>query len=445
MPEKTDNINHPLGSFAGKFQSEESLKAAAIEESTSEKRIAGDTPDNIPYLSPRTIHAPALLLDKTLRIAWQNQAADSRIWHFAKSNGAGMPARPHLFDRIFDPQFQRKVKNWRQCLIFFIQQALMLMSKEDLLQVITERGDQQRDMIEAILVDIEPPAEKDAFSTRLRQILRDGVVLTYWVVVTTFDQGRLIVFESSSETQGDSRGEIAAELAQRMEMIRQHPHPVKMSLYVLGARLNQANTLRTEMLDEEYSRLLNRIWQSSIETVAQYSGIFCSYNGDGFLSLFIPADESEENPLHIIQCALELKSRMSEIGREWKIRKGWLHDIELNIGITSGNEYMVSIPTFLGDNVMPLGDTLQLSGCLSVLASSGQIWTTKELINRLAPNDLRQLRFGIFRKDDHRQVFVAKCFSRIRDLINISEVPFDISGDLGATAVTQIFDRQGHG
>jgi class 3 adenylate cyclase len=96
----------------------------------------------------------------------------------------------------------------------------------------------------------------------------------------------------------------------------------------------------------------------------------------------------------------------------------------------------------LGDALTTFGKTLRIASCLSDLSNQGQIWTTKELINRLPVKSMNNLRFGVFRTDNNRQVFVSRCFSRIRDLSGVSTSKEDAIGELGAVAVTQLFDRQ---
>lgn len=232
---------------------------------------------------------------------------------------------------------------------------------------------------------------------------------------------------------------------QKFEQVRQHPQPVQMAFDVMVARLNNADTLRAEMLDEEFGRLASRLVKTAISTLAPYGALVYPYGVFGFVIFFLPDDGSGHHPMQTIQAALDLKARMIELGREWKIRKGWLHNLELNIGINSGNELIMALPTARGDNLMPLGDAQTVAAGLSELAVNGQIWTTKTLINQVPPGELKHLRFGIFRGESDRQVFVSRCFSRIRDLSGGGRVRCDVESDLGAQAVTQIFDRQGHG
>lgn len=441
-----DSTIHPLDSIASKFDTakKDPTSKDVMTDTNPSNQMPG-SPNGVPALSPKSIQAPVILLDHELRIVWQNNAAISQIWLSHDPSSKDISPETTVFDLLFDSLYQRKVDNWRQWMAFFVRQAKTLSSSDKLDQLIAQRQGEQAAILQALVSDIGPSPERSASSSRLRQIQVDGLSSTFWVVTTDFEEGRLLVFETSSNEATDLTMVKAVDLEQRMEMVRQHLHPARMPIYVLAARLNNAVTLRTEMLAEGYCRLIDRLWRMAIETIEQYNGIISQYIGDSIFGLFLPVSDKEDNPLHVIQCALEIKSRMVELGREWKIRKGWLHDIELNMGINAGDELLGMARSSLSDNLIPLGDTLHLASCLSDLATNGQIWTTKELINKLPVKELHKLRFGIFRNDANRQVFVANCFSRIRDLADVTELPQGISADNGALAVTQIFDRQGQG
>ncbi len=433
MVEQIDRTRHPLDSIASKFDPDpnpDSQQADVIENQSP-----------VPALSPQSIQSPVLLFDRKLRVVWRNKTAGTHIWHDTSSAHNGSEAA-NIFDLIFSSHFQKRVHNWRQWAAFFLEQAYTLVAGDDLDNLIAQRDQPQRQVLQAILADFQSPPQRSAYSSRLRLIHADGMAMTYWVVALNFDQGRLLVFEPSSEKRQETTTLKGDDVESAMELVGQHNQPVKLSFYVLSTRLDKADTIRTEMLADEYSRLLNRLCHKSIEIIEQHGGIFGQNPGHGLLGYFLPANEAANNPLRVIDCALELKSQMVELGREWKIRKGWLHDIELNIGISSGNEYVGTVHSSFGDNLLTFGDSLQFATCLSELANNGQIWTTKDLINQIPQKELRHLRFGIFRDDNLRKIFIAKCFSRIKDLSGIAELSVDISGDIGTLAVTQIFDRQ---
>lgn len=218
--------------------------------------------------------------------------------------------------------------------------------------------------------------------------------------------------------------------------------PAKRAVCVLSAALDDAETLRTEMLDDEFSELLLRVWQTSSETLEENGGFIGQFGTMMFMGYFLAGDECAQAPSNAIRCALELKQRMSHLGREWKIRKSWLHDIALNIGIHFGTELMASVASATGKHLLALGQTVELASQLSKIAMDGQIWATKKFVQRLPEEDLKHLRFGIFRSESQRKIFIPRCFSQIKDL-PVSEGPAQpYKTAFASQAVTQIFDRQ---
>jgi adenylate cyclase len=394
-----------------------------------------------PTLSPSSIKAPALLIDRKLKVVWQNKAAGTELWHLTAGRSR-ISAGMDIFDLLLDPEFQSKVTNWRQWTAFFVQHAIGLASIEYVKEQVAKRDEREHEVLQSMLDEPALSYSRDVFSGRLRQVHANGMIASYWVVATDFTEGRLLVFDNASSAAAETGMARAAEIEQRLETVRQHPQPVQMPIHILAARLNNSETLQTEMLSEEYSRLLQRLWHSAIEIIENFGGIFGPHTNSGLLGFFVPVAHAEYNPMHVIECALELKTKMVELGREWKIRKGWLHELELNIGIHSADELLGTVRSSLGDGLATFGRTLRIATRLSDLSPQGQIWVTKELINRLAPKAMKNLRFGVFRTDNNRQVFVSRCFSRIRDLSTLPPLKDDLDAELGAVAVTQLFDRQ---
>ncbi len=439
MIEHATPKGHPLENIVRKFSppgNDSEFESAARETQTSR------TPEPaLPTLSPQSIKSPALLIDRQLKLVWQNQAARKELWHLPPGQGRAGTATD-IFDLLLDPAFQSKVNNWRQWAAFFVQHALGMAPLEFVREQIAKRDDREREVLQSMLNEPTLSYARDVFSGRLRQVHSSGLIASYWVVATDFSEGRLLVFDSATAAAAETGMARAADIEQRIEAVRQHSQPVQMPVHILAAQLNYADTLQTEMISEEYSRLLQRIWQSGIEIIENYGGIFGPYTNSGLLGYFVPVGQSEHSPMHVIECALELKSRMLELGREWKIRKGWLHAIELNIGIHSTEDLLGTVRSSLGDGLTTFGSTLRVATCLSGLSNQGQIWVTKELINRLPLKDMTNLRFGVFRTDNNRQVFVSRCFSRIRDLNNVPPLGGEMDAELGAVAVTQLFDSQ---
>jgi hypothetical protein len=97
------------------------------------------------------------------------------------------------------------------------------------------------------------------------------------------------------------------------------------------------------------------------------------------------------------------------------------------------------MPTALGERLLVQSNAL--FECMQVcrLAADGQIWATKEFVCQMAPEEQEKLRFGIFRKDNQRQVLVNNSFSHLMDLPFHGMDPTENHARAERLAVTQIF------
>ena len=62
---------------------------------------------------------------------WQNDKAKTQIWHQTAIDDF-LNDEMDVFDIILASQFQNTVNNWRQWVAFFIQQALAMVSIDEL-------------------------------------------------------------------------------------------------------------------------------------------------------------------------------------------------------------------------------------------------------------------------------------------------------------------------
>lgn len=405
----------------------------------NESEVPNISPD--PKLSLEGIQSPALLIDHELRIVWQNQPARTRIWH--KSAGSSNNGSNHstMFDPVFDPGFQNKVDNWRQWVGFLLRHARGLADNHVLDRLLERRSERQLDVIKAMLTESDPFPDGQATSHMIQQVMQDNVVVNFSVVTTDFNEGRLFIF-NSLHPSGSGKEQVGiSAVEQSLKMIRQHPQPIKIPLFAMAVRLNGADVLKAELLEDDYTELLSRLWQIWIETIERFGGIIGRYSSSGLSAFFSPVLNSDENPAQVIACALELRKQMADIGREWKIRKGWLHEIELIIGIHGGEDHVGAIHSVLGESLLSYGNTLEVAGLLTQIAQKGQIVASKFVISQLPQNELKKLKFGIFRQENQRQVYIANCFSRLNDLPWIAGCSLPIGPDLAGLPVTEVFDR----
>ena len=398
-------------------------------------------------LSLKEIKSPALMIDRKLRVVWQNEQSRDEIWHNAPDAHNGN-STPLIFDLLFGPQFQRTVDNWRLWLSYFMQNIIDILPRDTLEMRIAHLAANQKSIVGALIERLlSEPGRPGMSSSRLRQTLSNGEIRLFRALSLDFNQGRLFAFEPAVTDTSPGPLWRSHDMEQRFEMIGRQPNPIRVPYCVLCATLSQAASLKTELLSLEYCRLISDICKRCISVAERFGGVFGRHSDNGFSIYFLPAEEYEvDNSSNAITCALELKAQMAEFSREWKIRKSWPNDIELNMGIHRENEYAGIVTTSLGDSLTSFGNALNTAADLSRLAQNGQIWVTKALIDDMPASDRNYLSFGIHGADTHRRPALRQnSFSRVQDLPGMIDLSNGIYGGIGSIVVTQLFGLKAPG
>lgn len=215
--------------------------------------------------------------------------------------------------------------------------------------------------------------------------------------------------------------------------------PTLFSFSVLAAELENATKICAELPPEEYFSLIGRVWKSTAFIFKKYFGIYGKHTGNGMIFYFL-RDRDSSYLMNAIVCALELREMMKKMSHEWKMNKGCLEDLYLNIGISEGQEFIGTIAAAPAVEFISLGDSVHSARRLSELACSGSVWTTKNLLNRLDEKDRKQIRYGIYRMKQNRDILVENVFSRVMDLIPQDSLKYSKYVDIGTLPVTEIQD-----
>ena len=393
-------------------------------------------------LNADDIDHPAIVIDSRLRVVWCNTAAADKIWHHCIKDNNGA-SKPDLFALLFDPKFRQTVDNWRSWLAFFVEQFKSVIPSKTFRHCIAQMAPAKKDILSSLLNTYpeEPASAHSLYSGIVRQLLATGEVVAFHAVATNFKAGRLIVFEpvKTDPSQGD--GFRKHRIEHRIRNIARHPNPVQMPLCILSAELDQPEVLKLETLDGEYSAMTSAIWNKCIVILETYGGIFGKHSDTGFYGHFLPGDEFENNVQSIIECSLEIKTQVAELSREYKLRRAWSHDIELNMGLHKEQAYVGALSSSAGDTLSGFGVGLRLATRLSSLACGGQILATKSLFDQMPADVLSRLRFGTYRRETGRRgAFVPKCFSDIGAFSDSANYSAVLQEELKGVGVTQVFD-----
>jgi len=381
------------------------------------------------------IETPAYLLNYQFEIEWINRAAEEKIFNQSVRLIKDTELR-NIFRLFFNLKFHDNIQNWENLFDFH---AAFLKSKfsRDLVEKLYQGISESEVSFLKKAYDRVLSLPKQVINQNLITITRqDGSKEPYRLYTTFFREGLFFLYvPSDSLFEGiteflSNRGQVIKELLhQRMSTL--------VYFCVLVADLQDSVRICAELPPEEYFELINLIWKTMEESFKKYYGIYGKHVGDGIVYYFLK-ERGSNYIMNAINCAMEVKEKMEKLSIEWKIRKKWANELYLNIGINEGQEYISAIHASISIEFTALGDTINYAARLSDLAQYGSIFTTKNLMNKLKEEDRKNIRFGVKRKLQDREVFIENTFSRVIDLVNGDDMRRGKFMDITALPVTEI-------
>jgi len=399
--------------------------------------LAGHNSNEYLSLTLDIIDSPAFLINHNFEIEWINHKAEKHLFKRPVSKIPDLESR-NIFKMFLDPEFQAHIKNWDELAGFHMAFLKSKLTRSSLSTIFQDISDREISILEEIYDKCDSKGSSIQNSP-LDFVMRDNSKKPYQIYSMLFREGVFFIYVEDGVSYN-----IEKLVSDRTKIINGLLHqrmPSLVSLCVLVADLENSVKISAELLPEEYFELINQVWATLTSSFDKYDGIYGKHTGDGMLYYFIKKPGSDYL-MNSINCALELKEKMKKFSDEWKIRKGWLNDILLNIGINEGQEFLGTIRSSSNIELTALGDSINYAGRLSDFARSGSIWTTKNLISKLDPKEIEKILFGIYRKKDGRELFIQNSFSRIIDLVDINDPNYKKNIDIAMLPVTEVLGRR---
>jgi class 3 adenylate cyclase len=232
-------------------------------------------------------------------------------------------------------------------------------------------------------------------------------------------------------------------LARRDEVIRsllRKRLPVLTDLAVMVADLQNSVKICSELPPEEYFELINEICSAMSPVFRKYFGTHGKHAGDGLLYYFFPQPDSNYI-FNALRCAREIRSEMQKISKAWQIRKNWLNELYLNIGLTEGQEWLGTFQTETSVEFVVLGDSINQASRISDFARFGAIWATKSFMGKLSTEERLKVRFGVTRSTpEGREVFVSSSYATVSALVSLESARNDKLRDIATLPVTEVVE-----
>lgn len=376
---------------------------------------------------------PAYMLNPNFELTWLNEHARTQLFGGLSSLPATSEERG-LF-RLLAARDCWDI--WQDLLDFHLGLAKGRLSPNGLGQlcqgVPVELSNQLQQRLKQVSeISVRPVAEAAISLTDAT-----GMYQPYKAYASFFREGIFIAYVPDN-SQSDSLLDL---LARRDEVIRgllKRRLPVLTPLAVLVADLQSSVKICSELPPEEYFELINEIWTIMGPVFRKYHASCGKHVGDGLVYYFFPQPDSDYLA-NAIACAQEISHEMQKLSKAWQLRKNWLNELYLNIGITEGQEWLGTFQTSTSVEFVVLGDTINQAARISDLARHGAIWATKSLIGKLSGDDRQKIRYGVRRRaPDGRDMFVPASFCMVSSLLEQDGTRLEKLNDIATLVVTEI-------
>jgi len=391
-------------------------------------------PDLSMPLSLDNLEHPAYMLNYNMELVWYNEPARTRLFGFSI-----LPSQSRercLFNLLSRPDARLTIQDQRALAAMNLQFALRKVTRSSLEKLLEASAPDLLDVLSG-LEPIELNNQQPIAESTLQQTPSPQQTVFYRAYAVYFREGILMVM--SPET--DRRDDLLDFLKRRDNVINtllQRHLPVLTPLAVLVADLQNSVRICSELAPHEYFELINQIWNTMGPILRKYGGTHGKHAGDGIVYYFFPQPESNYL-FNTIACAMELKEAMRQISSDWQYRKRWFTELQLNIGLHEGQEWLGTFQSANHIEFVVLGDTINQASRLSDFARQGSIWATKSLVSRLTPDERSRIEFGINRaSQEYGDRFVPASYAQIDSLIPVSQDKYEKLRDIAQLSVTEI-------
>ncbi|NPC54146.1 adenylate/guanylate cyclase domain-containing protein [Caenimonas soli] len=399
---------------------------------------AGQRPGGaMPSLSFGETAHPAYLVNSRFEVVWLNEAAGSAAW----PNFVPMPSQA-----VSHGVFPYLLKGQSQSLAVAAESRQAILRLH--LGLARQRGASLSELCREVSRDdmlvmerLYSEAEPFEFPLVVRTPViasRPGAANPLFLYALNFREGILFIY-----VPGDAGLlEVSTLLAPSVQSVGDAGHrqaPALTQVAVLAAELQQASRLWSELPPEEYFELINEIWLTVDPIFKRHQGASGKHPGEGMVCYFLPRPGSS-HLLNALLAAQQVREAMRRVSKQWQLRKGWTTELYMNIGIDEGQEWHGTLRPGSREFTV-LGNAVDQALGISNIAKRGAIWVTRNLVGRLRADERRRLQYGVRRLDkEGRDTVVASTFTRVGNLVDMTEPGSEALGAIARLPITEIFE-----
>ena len=399
----------------------------AQKSATGERRSLQLTLDDVPH--------SAYMVNSNFELSWYNESARQHVFGF-NTPPPGSESR-NIFLMLLDASGGKSPAHVNELLRLHVVLAKARLSKASMLGIVKTPDQRLAALIDEVYDGVDSATEQTVIEVPFTLDGVSGGAGSWLVYGIYFREGILIVHIPS----GQADPGLLEFLARRDSLIRnllRKRLPVLTPLSVMVADLQQSVKICSELPPEEYFELINEIWSTMAPLYRKYFGTHGKHVGDGMVYYFFPQPHGSYI-FNTLACAHEIKLEMRQISARWQQRKNWLNELQLNIGLHEGQEWLGTFQSATSVEFAVLGDTINHAARLSDFARHGTIWATKNFVSKLTAEERSRVEYGITRRDaGDREHFVMSSYSQIGALVDLGSERHVKLRDISTLPVTEI-------
>lgn len=399
-------------------------------------REARSSPPQFPRLTIADVDYPLYLTNNNFEVEWCNGPAMALLE--AAGPLSDQINERNLFKLLLASPGLRRAESWDELVHFHLAIAKNRMAKEDLRKLDLKVGFEEKALLERAYDGIGAIGRPALQHSEVNLSPRGETPRWYDLYASLFREGIVFAYVPS----GDQREGLLRFLSRREVVIRdllKRRRPYLTPLAAVVADLQSSVKICAELPPEEYFELINTIRATMEPILRRYSGTHGKHVGDGILCYFFP--QPDRNYLmSALHCAFAMKQAMEGVDTAWRHRKNWVNRLVLNTGVHEGHEWFGTFETPTHLEFTVLGETINYSARLSEFAHEGAVWTTKNLLSKLTPEERERVRYGVRRPSGNGEITVSNIYARIADLVDLGDPKSHKLRDIATLNVTEVQD-----
>ena len=394
-------------------------------------------PDGSVRLTLDQLDQPAFMVNYNFLVEWCNPAAARELFGISGQLESAIGTR-NLFKLLLNSPVVRPWVDRAALLAFQLSIAKIRLPKKSLAMLGGEVSAGDLGSLEALYDDTEPARPGMLCEAAHLNLAASGDAPRWCTVFASFFREGILFVHQPAETPSETFLELLSRRDQLIRAVVKSRQPILTPVCALVTDVQDSVKICAELPPEEYFELINQVWQVCETVLRKHHATQGKHAGDGMVCYFFPQPDCNYllNALHV---ADELKRAMATLSKQWQVRKQWVNEIYLNIGLNEGEEWFGSYQTTTNIEFTVLGDTINHAGRLSDFARRGAIWATKNLIGKLTPEERQSIRFGIRRTNaEGREMWIPTTYSQPSNLIDLSNGKYEKFRDIATLAIAEV-------